>query len=111
MEKLNKDDLTAEYRSVKAEEGEEVSTAQAKRDVDALLVAVMQLMGKHKDAEPNNKNVRARLQVINFGGFELRHVPARPHKNPQDPTAEPKIKPAHNKVVLTLGKVFEEYVN
>lgn len=111
MEKLNKDHLVASYVAIKAEDGEKVSNAQAKDDVDAFLLAVMQTLGAYKDETPNNKNVRARLQLVGFGSVELRNVPARAHKNPQDPKAPPKVKPAHNKVVLTTGKVFEEFIN
>ena len=111
MEKLNKDHLISTYRSLKAEDGIEVSEKQAKQDIDYALASVIELMAQHKTAVPNNKGVRARLQLVNFGSVELREVPERAHKNPQDPTAPPKIKPAHNKVVLGLGKAFEEAIN
>ena len=111
MEKLNKEDLISTYRELKAEDGIETSDTQARKDVDYFLESIIETLAKHKGATPDKKNVRARLQLVGFGSYELRNVPARPHRNPQDPTAEPKVKPAHNKVVLTLGKVFEESIN
>lgn len=111
MEKLNKDHLITAYQTIKEEEHDEVSGAQAKRDVDAFLQALIQTVAPYKNEAPDKKNVRARLQLVGFGSVELRNVPARKHKNPQNPDAEPKLKPAYNKVVLTTGKVFDEAIN
>ena len=111
MDKYNKDHVISEYISAKKARKEVVSERQARKDVDDVLISIMNVLAKSKDSLPDKKNVRARLQIVNFGSFELRHVHARAHKNPQDPTAEPTIKPAHNNVVLSTGRAFEEIVN
>ena len=111
MLKFNKDHLVAEYQNQKAEEGKEVSNKQAKDDVDTLLASIIAVVEKAKNEVPNKKGVRAKLQLTNFGVFELKAVPDRYYGNPMDREAEKKLTPAHNKVTFSDGKYFTEAVN
>lgn len=110
MEKYNKDDLIEEYRKQKAEEGIKLSVKEARDDVDTIFSSIMSVMGNGISAEPNKKGVRAKLQIINFGVFDLVHRKERVFGNPQNPS-EPTTKKAHNKLVFSEGKMFTEIIN
>ena len=108
MDSYNKDDLIAEYVAQKAEDGNPIKKTQAKDDIDTLLSSIMSVLGQSKNTTPNNKNVRARLTLINFGSIELRHVKARTYNSFGK---ESSVTPAHNKVVFSEGSLFTEITN
>lgn len=111
MKKYNKDDLVKSYKELKKADGKVVNEREAKEDVDTLLSALMQTLAQAKDEQPCDKNVRARMTLVNFGTFELKRVKERKYNNIQYPDKEPVIKPEHNNVVISIGKVFEESIN
>lgn len=108
MKNFNKDHVLEAYVNLKAEDGEKVSLERAKSDVDTALYAMMEVLSRGKDAEPNNKNVRSRLRLVGFGTLEIRHREGRAYNNPQGGA---KIhKDSENVVAISAGSNFSEMV-
>ena len=104
MLNLNKDHIA---KQMKKNEG--ISESQAKNQIDAVFLAVMETLKEGNNEKPNKRGVRARLTIIGFGTFENKVKKARVHINPK--TKEKVPKPQHNKSKFTEGKLFGEMLN
>lgn len=107
--KFNKEHV-AQTMSVIGLDGKDIPKSHAERYLDLALEGIITTLEQAKDQAPNKKNVRGKITIVGFGTFELRAVPEREHRNPQDPSQK-SIKPAHNDVKLSIGSVFEELIN
>lgn len=105
---FNKSDV-AEAMAEIGLDGEKIPKSHAEKYLDLVLEGIINTLEKGKDSKPNKKGVRAKLTIVGFGTFELKHVPDRNHRNPQ--TQEPVLTPAHNSVKFGEGKVFAEMIN
>lgn len=90
-------------------ENEGVSKNKAEEMVDSVLGAVIETLASAKDEEPNKKGIRAKLIMVGFGTLNLFAVKERKHRNPR--TQVESVKPAHNDVRFSEGKLFAESVN
>ena len=83
---------------------------RAEEYLDYALEAIIQTLAKAKNEEPNKNGVRGKLTVVGFGTFEVKEVPERLHRNPQEPD-KTVVKPAHNTVKVKIGSLFKDAVN
>jgi nucleoid DNA-binding protein len=90
-------------------DGEEIAKSHAEKYLDLALEGIIATMEQAKNNPPNKKGIRAKLTMVGFGSFDLRHVPDRNHRNPQ--TQEPVLTPAHNTIKFNEGKAFEGEIN
>lgn len=113
MQNLNKDHWRDKFYDIHNSDEENANNKVTKKEaaqiIDTALYSLISLLSDYREEEPDKKNVRARLAIVGFANFELKHVPDRMHRNPQ--TNGKVLKPAHNCVKVNVGKAFEEAIN
>jgi nucleoid DNA-binding protein len=102
----NKSDVIKAYEKASGLKG-----AEAERQVNGVLEALVSVIGKESANEPNGKKqIRGKLTIVGFGVFTIRAVPERKHPNPQEP-GKSVVKPPHNRVDFDPGSAIDAYIN
>lgn len=110
MKSYNKKDLISKYRDILSEDGERVGEEKARKQVDAVLKSIMELLETLKEETHDRNGVRGNITLINFGSFEVKAKKEREYRNFHDPESKVKVG-AHNSVKFNLGKGFKDLIN
>jgi nucleoid DNA-binding protein len=88
----------------------DIPKSHAEKMLDLVLLAKMEVFGDMAKEEPNSKGICSKLTIVGFGTYDVKAVPDRTHRNPQNPK-EKVVKPAHRTAKFSPGNMALEFMN